>query len=40
MSKRVTELEWMISTMVVGGLDIYTKVLAISIFPLFTPGVC
>lgn len=30
----MTELEWMISTMVVGKLDIYVKVLAISILPL------
>lgn len=34
MSKRVTELEWMIWIMVVGDLDIYVKVLAISILRL------
>jgi hypothetical protein len=40
MSKRVTELEWMISTMRVGGLDIYVRGLAISTIPLSNLEVC
>jgi hypothetical protein len=40
MSKRVTELEWMILTMSVGGLNIYVRVLTISALPLSNLEVC
>jgi len=40
MSKRVTELERMILTMSVGGLNIYVRVPVISTLPLSNLEVC